>query len=47
MRRLLKHQLRFAQRLDASKGLIKIRDFDQASVSESRVSVKARQRNVR
>jgi len=43
MRRLLKHQLRFAQRLDASKELIKIRDFDQASVSESGASVGARQ----
>ena len=33
MRRLLKHPLRFAQLLDASKGLCKITDFTQVSVS--------------
>ena len=33
MRRLLKHQLRFAQLLDASKGLCKITYFTQVSVS--------------
>ena len=38
MRRLLKHQLRFAQLLDASKGLIKMSHFNQILVLDEILS---------